>query len=99
MSTSGADSSAGTSARPRPSAAQLLAAKNTRPIKSIDGRAADIFGSDEELEVFLALSYAHRHRDPCLTARGAAAHPLLDTGLASPRYGTGGSSPGRWPRA
>ena len=63
MSTSGAGSSAGASARPRPSAAQLLAAKNTRPIKSIDDRAADIFGSDEELEEFLAVSYADRHRD------------------------------------
>jgi hypothetical protein len=63
VSTSGADNSAGASARPRPSAAQLLAAKNTRPIKSLDDLAADILGSDEELEEFLTFSYADRHRD------------------------------------
>jgi hypothetical protein len=63
VSTSGAHSSAGASARPHLSAAQSLAAKNTRPIKSLDDRAADIFGSDEELEEFLAFSYAERHRD------------------------------------
>jgi hypothetical protein len=49
VSTSGANSSASASARPHPSAAQLLAAKNTRPSKSLDDLAADIFGSDEEL--------------------------------------------------
>jgi hypothetical protein len=63
VSTSGTDSSAGASDLPRPSAAQLLAAKNTRPIKYLNERAADIFGSDNELEDFLALSYADRHRD------------------------------------
>jgi hypothetical protein len=63
VSTSGADSSAGTPARPRLSAAELLAAKNTRPIQSLDDLAADIFESDEELEEFLAFTYAERHRD------------------------------------
>ena len=63
MSTSGADSSAGAPARPRLSAAELLAAKHTRPIQSLDDFATDIFESDEELEDFLAFTYAERHRD------------------------------------
>jgi hypothetical protein len=63
VSTSGADSSAGAPARPRLSVAELLAAKNTRPIQSIDDLAADIFESDEELEEFLTFTYAERHRD------------------------------------
>jgi len=49
--------------RPRLSAAQLLAAKNTRPIRSLDDLAADTFESDDELEEFLAFTYAERHRD------------------------------------
>ncbi len=49
--------------RPRLSAAQLPAAKNTRPIRSLDDLAADTFESDEELEEFLAFTYAERHRD------------------------------------
>ena len=63
MSTFGADSSAGAPARPRLSAAELLTAKPTRPIQSLDDLAADIFESDEELEEFLAFTYAERHRD------------------------------------
>ncbi len=63
VSTSGADSTAGTPARPRLSAAELLAAKNAGPIQSLDDLAADIFESDEELEEFLAFTYAERHRD------------------------------------
>jgi hypothetical protein len=63
VSTSDADNSAGAPVRPRLSAAQLLAAKKTRPIQSIDDLAADIFESDEELEEFLAFTYAERHRD------------------------------------
>lgn len=63
MSTSGADSSAGAVIRPRLSAAQLLAAKNTGPIRSLDDLAADTFESDEELAEFLAFTYAERHRD------------------------------------
>jgi hypothetical protein len=45
------------------SAAELLAAKHTRPIQSLDDLAAHIFESDEELEEFLAFTYAERHRD------------------------------------
>jgi hypothetical protein len=50
-------------ARPRLSAEELLAAKNTQPIHSLDDLAADTFSSDEELEEFLAFTYAERHRD------------------------------------
>lgn len=63
VSTSGPDSSAGAVIRPRLSAAQLLAAKNTGPIRSLDDLAADTFESDEELAEFLAFTYAERHRD------------------------------------
>jgi len=63
VSTSGADSSARTPVRPRVSVAQLLAAKRTRPIQSLDDLAADTFESDEELDEFLAFTYAERHRD------------------------------------
>lgn len=63
VSTSGADSSAGVPIRPRLSVAQLLAAKNTQPIRSLDDLAADTFESEEELEEFLAFTYAERHRD------------------------------------
>lgn len=40
----------------------LLAAKNTRPIRSLDDLAADTFESDQELEEFLAFTYAERRR-------------------------------------
>jgi hypothetical protein len=50
--------------RPRLSAAQLLATKNTGPIQSLDDLAADTFESDEELAEFQAFTYAERHRDP-----------------------------------
>src|SRR6266568_2772753 len=63
VSTSGAGSSAGAMIRPRLSAAQLLAARNTRPIRSLDDLAADTFESDDELEEFLAFTYAERYRD------------------------------------
>ena len=64
MSTSSADSDAGKAAgRPRLSVAQLLAAKGIRPIRSLDELAADTFESDEELEEFLAFSYAEHHHD------------------------------------
>ena len=49
MSTSGPDSSAGTSIRPRLLVEQLLAAKAVRPIRSLDEFVADTFESDEEL--------------------------------------------------
>ncbi|WP_202878598.1 hypothetical protein [Kribbella jejuensis] len=41
----------------------LIAAKRTEPIKSLDDLAADTFGSDEELDDFLAYTYAERHRE------------------------------------
>jgi hypothetical protein len=49
--------------RPKLSVAQLLAAKNTQPIRSLDDLTADTFESDEELDDFLAFTYAERHRD------------------------------------
>ena len=63
VNTSGADRSASSAARPRRSVAQLLAAKKTKPIRSLDDLAADTFESDQELEEFLAFTYAERHRD------------------------------------
>ncbi len=63
MSTSGADDSALPPARPSVSVEELLAAKGTQPIRSLDDLAADTFESDEELEEFLAFTYAERHRD------------------------------------
>jgi hypothetical protein len=64
VSTSSADSNAGKAAAcPGLSVTQLLAAKGTRPIRSLDELAADTFESDEELEEFLAFTYAERHRD------------------------------------
>ncbi|MBW1602384.1 hypothetical protein JJV70_09735 [Streptomyces sp. JJ66] len=48
---------------PRLSVEELLAVKNTQPIHSLDDLAADTFESDEELEEFLAFTYAERHRD------------------------------------
>jgi hypothetical protein len=62
-SSSGAGSSASAMIQPRLSAAQMLAAKNTRPIRSLDDLAPDTFESDDELEEFLAFTYAERHRD------------------------------------
>jgi NAD(P)H-dependent flavin oxidoreductase YrpB (nitropropane dioxygenase family) len=54
---------ASAAARPSVPVTQLLAAKGTRPIRSLDELAADTFESDEELEEFLAFTYAERHRD------------------------------------
>ena len=60
MSTSGADNPAGAPARPRLPAAELLAAKNTRPIQIRPDLAAEILESDEELGEFLAFTHAER---------------------------------------
>jgi hypothetical protein len=49
--------------RPRLSVDELLAARNTQPIRSLDDLAADTFESDQELDEFLAFTYAERHRD------------------------------------
>jgi hypothetical protein len=57
VSTSSADGDAGkAAARPSLSVTQLLAAKGTRPIRSLDELAADTFESDEEVEEFLAFT-------------------------------------------
>ena len=57
MSTSSADSDAGkAAAHPGLSVTQLLVAKGTRPIRSLDELASDTFESDEELEEFLAFT-------------------------------------------
>ncbi|MGA6156262.1 hypothetical protein ACPEIC_23230 [Stenotrophomonas sp. NPDC087984] len=50
-------------ARPRLSVEELLAAKNTQPIRSLDDLVADTFESDQELDEFLAFTHAERHRD------------------------------------
>jgi hypothetical protein len=63
MSTSGAGRQAGRPMRSGLSVAQLLAAKHTRPIRSLKDLTAGTFESDEELEDFLAFTYAERHRD------------------------------------
>jgi len=63
VSSSGAGRPAITPVRPRLSVAQLLAAKKARPVQSLDELAADTFESDQELEEFLAFTYAERHRD------------------------------------
>ena len=63
MATSGAGRKLGVPRRPRLSVAQLLAARHTQPIRSVDDLAAETFESDEELDDFLAFTYAERHRD------------------------------------
>jgi len=63
MSTPDADHPVCPPIRPRLSVEELLAAKNTQPIRSLDDLVADTFESDEELEEFLAFTYAERHRD------------------------------------
>ncbi|MFJ8749894.1 hypothetical protein ACIREO_11240 [Streptomyces sp. NPDC102441] len=49
--------------RPRLTVEELLAAKGTPPIASLEDLRADTFESDEELEEFLAFTYAERQRD------------------------------------
>ncbi|MEU2432935.1 hypothetical protein ABZ611_26180 [Streptomyces sp. NPDC007861] len=49
--------------RPRVTVEELLAAKNVQPIRSLDDLKADTFESDEEVEEFIAFTYAERHRD------------------------------------
>ncbi|WP_141577825.1 hypothetical protein [Actinomadura sp. WMMA1423] len=63
MSTPAPDDFRQPTARPRLSVEDLLAAKNTQPIRSLDDLAAETFESEEELEEFLAFTYAERHRD------------------------------------
>lgn len=42
---------------------ELLAAKGTRPIVSLDDLTADTFGTDEEVEESVAFTYFERRRD------------------------------------
>ncbi|THJ74426.1 hypothetical protein E7Y31_11535 [Candidatus Frankia alpina] len=42
---------------------ELPAARGTQPIRSLDDLAADTFDSDEELDEFLAFTYAGCRRD------------------------------------
>lgn len=52
--------------RPKLSVDELIKAKNAQPIGSLEdleAMAADVFESDEELEEFLAFTYAERRRD------------------------------------
>lgn len=63
MSTSDVDYFGFPPTRPRLSVEELLAAKNTQPIRTLDDLAADTFESDAELEEFLAFTHAERHRD------------------------------------
>jgi hypothetical protein len=63
MDTGRADQSGMPFVRPSQAITELLAAKRTEPIQSLDDLAADTFGSDEELEEFLAYTYAERHRE------------------------------------
>jgi hypothetical protein len=49
--------------QPRLSVAQLLAAKNARPVQSLDELTADTFESDYELAQFLAFNRSQRHHD------------------------------------
>jgi hypothetical protein len=49
--------------RPRLSVEELLAAKGTEPIRSMDDLTADTFPSEAELEEFLAFIHTERHRD------------------------------------
>ncbi|MFF3005737.1 hypothetical protein ACGF12_05630 [Kitasatospora sp. NPDC048296] len=49
--------------RPRVTVEELLAAKNTQPIRSLDDLQADTFESDEELDEFLAFVRAERQRN------------------------------------
>ena len=49
--------------RPRVSVEELLAAKGTPVITSVDDLAADTFSSDEELDEFLAFTRAERQRN------------------------------------
>jgi hypothetical protein len=63
VNSSGAGRPDGAPIRPRQSVAQLLGAKNARPMQSLDELAADTFESDQGLEKFLAFTYSERHRD------------------------------------
>ncbi|MGH3301953.1 MAG: hypothetical protein ACRDOK_09775 [Streptosporangiaceae bacterium] len=61
MSSSGAGCRVPRAADPAaPLVAQLLEAKNARPLRSLDELTADTFESDHELAEFLAFTDSHR---------------------------------------
>ncbi len=45
------------------SVAELARLQGVRPVRSLDELARDAFGSDEEVEEFIAYTYAARRRD------------------------------------
>lgn len=50
--------------RRRPAPVEELARhKGVRPVESLDDMARDVFSSDEELEEFIAYTYANRRAD------------------------------------
>lgn len=63
MSTPEVDRAGNPPIRPRLSVEEMLAARNTQPIRSMDDLAADTFESDEELEEFLVFTHAERQHD------------------------------------
>jgi hypothetical protein len=66
MSTTNADQPMLPPRRPRLSLEELIRAKNARPIRTLadlEAMSADIFESDQELDEFLAFTYAERRRD------------------------------------
>lgn len=63
MSTPEADHPIYPPLRPSQTVEELLAAKGTKPISSLDDLRADTFEDEEELEEFLALIAAERHRN------------------------------------
>ncbi|WP_131744749.1 hypothetical protein [Frankia sp. Cppng1_Ct_nod] len=66
MSTSSPDHPVFPPHRPCLSVDELIRIKNAKPIRSLadlEAMSADIFKSDEELDEFLAFTYAERRRD------------------------------------
>ncbi|MFD0332088.1 hypothetical protein ACFQZC_37680 [Streptacidiphilus monticola] len=61
--------------RPRQSVGELPAAKNTQPIRSLDGLRADTFEPGQELDGFLALIHDRRQRDAAWVRRRATSRP------------------------
>jgi hypothetical protein len=45
------------------SLAELARLQGVRPVRSVDELARDVFGSDEEVDDFIADTYAARRRD------------------------------------
>ena len=64
MTTSSADYPSGPPERSSESIDELMRRKHVRPIESPDDLAQDgVFGTDEELDAFLAHVHATRHAD------------------------------------